>query len=403
MNRANSDFIPNDLLYEILLRLPTKSIARFRCVSKLWKSIICRQDFTELVHTRSSSNPRLLIGIRSGGEWSFFSTPQPQNHYGKSSLVVAADFHMKFSEDRSPWYCSYASGLIFLPNMRISNENDDVVRMICNPSTGQYAILPPDLRTGYRDVAGFLGFDPIDKQFKVLVFNHTVDDKLVCHIVTLGTENLRWREIICPFTYGYCWKHICINGVLYYLAFDPTEEHGMIVGCFDVRSEKFKSLHLSPDCFRNRSTQLINYKGKLGVINLKDDCDGRFPLKLRMWVPKDVEKQEWTTNAYTLRIENKVVKYRQNLYVVGVTASGEIVLAKGNVYNPFYVYYFNPEKNTLQSVEIQGVRVEHEWFKDHRVYYFVDHVEDLRFNVMKTSLSPPKQSTSTSSRETIIK
>ncbi|CAH8254084.1 unnamed protein product [Arabidopsis lyrata] len=312
MNRANSDSIPNDLLYEILSRLPTKSIARFRCVSKLWESIICRQDFTELFYTRSSSNPRLLIGIHHDGEWSFFSTPQPQNHYGKPSLVVAADFHMKFSKDISPWYCSYASGLIYFPNMCIPKEDKDTKRVLCDPSTGQYAILPPDMRTtnnsNYHD---FLGFDPIDKQFKVLVFNHTVDDKLVYHIVTLGTENLRWREIICPLTYGYCWEHICINGVLYYLAFDPNKEHDMI-GCFDVRSEKVKSLNLNPDCFRNWSTKLINYKGKLGVINLEDDCDGRFPLKLRMWVLEDVEKQEWTTNSYTLRAENKVVKYRQN-------------------------------------------------------------------------------------------
>ncbi|EFH67187.1 hypothetical protein ARALYDRAFT_336233 [Arabidopsis lyrata subsp. lyrata] len=247
--------------------------------------------------------------------------------------------------------------------MCIPKEDKDTKRVLCDPSTGQYAILPPDMRTtnnsNYHD---FLGFDPIDKQFKVLVFNHTVDDKLVYHIVTLGTENLRWREIICPLTYGYCWEHICINGVLYYLAFDPNKEHDMI-GCFDVRSEKVKSLNLNPDCFRNWSTKLINYKGKLGVINLEDDCDGRFPLKLR-----------------------------------------EIVLAKGNVYNPFYVYYFNPEKNTLLSVEIQGVREGEDWSNIHRVYYFVDHVEGLQFDVMKTtyaatSISPLEQSTSTSSRE----
>ncbi|KAL1213969.1 putative F-box protein [Cardamine amara subsp. amara] len=80
MNRgANLDSIPNDLIPDILSRLPAKSISRFRCVSKLWESIICRQDFTELFHTRSSSNPRLLIGVQQGGEWSFFSSPQPQS------------------------------------------------------------------------------------------------------------------------------------------------------------------------------------------------------------------------------------------------------------------------------------------------------------------------------------
>ncbi|KAG7656037.1 F-box-like domain superfamily [Arabidopsis suecica] len=299
MNRgANSDSIPTDLIYEILSRLSVKPITRFRCVSKLWESIICRQDFTELFHNRSSSNPRLLIGVIQGGEWNFFSSPQPQNHYGKSSLVVAADSHMKFSEDKRPRYYSYASGLLYFPNIRISNHNDDVVRVICNPSTGQYAILPPDLRTRYRD---------------------------------------------------------------------------------------------SGRLFRN----------KLGVINLEDDYDGGYLLKLRMFVLEDFEKQKWTTYVHTLRDENKI-KDNDNVYVVGATASGQIVLARNKAYKPFYVFYFNPEKSTLQSVEIQGVREEEDWF--HRVYYFVDHVEDLRFDVMKTtyaatSIRPAEQNTSTSSRE----
>ncbi|CAL9217041.1 unnamed protein product [Arabidopsis halleri] len=394
MNRgANSDSIPNDLIPEILSRLPAKSIARFRCVSKLWESIICRQDFTKLFHTRSSSNPRLLIGVEQGGVWSFFSSPQPQNHYGKSSPVVAADFHMKFSEDRISYHHSYASGLIYFSNRRISNENDGEVRAICNPSTGQYAILPPDLTITFRNCGGLLGFDPVGRQFKVLVHKESV-----YQILTLGTENVRWREIICPLTYGYRREHICINGILYYIAVDPA-----MVGCFDVKSEKFKFVHLAPYYFGNSFTKLINYKGKLGVINFENDYDGGFPLMLRMWVLEDVKKREWTKYAYTLRAENKVVNVSQNVSVIGVTASGEIVLAMDKAYKPFYIFYFNPEKNTLQSVEIQGVREEEEWFYNHRVYYFVDHVEDLRFDVMKqryaaTSISPPEQNTSTSSR-----
>ncbi|CAH8254083.1 unnamed protein product [Arabidopsis lyrata] len=321
----NSDSIPNDLIPEILSRLPAKSIARFRCVSKLWKSIIYRQDFTELFHTRSSSNPRLLIGVEQDGVWSFFSSPQPQNHYEKSSLVVAADFHMKSSEDRILHYCSYASGLIYFTDLQISKDGFDNV--ICNPSTGQFAILPPDLTT-YRNFGGLLGYDPIGRQFKVLVHNPKIDDELVYHILTLGTENVKWREIKFPLFSDLSSEMICINGVLYYITL------------------------------------------------------GGFPLKLRMWVLEDVEKEEWTTYSYTVRAEN-LIKDNDYICVVGATASGEIVLAKLNAYKPFYVFYFNPEKNTLLSVEIQGVGKEKEGFDHHSVYYFVDHVEDIKFDVMK--------------------
>ncbi|CAL9239690.1 unnamed protein product [Arabidopsis halleri] len=318
MNRGEtSDSFPTDLILDILSRLPSKSVARFRCVSKLWASMLASQDFTRLFVTRSSSNPRLLIGVEQGGHWRFYSSPQPKNPYEKSSLVVAADFHMKFPEGKRSYGCSYAFGLIYFRTMLISKD----------------------------------GFDPIGKQFKVLVFNYPDD---IQHILTLGTENVRWRSIQRSLRHTPCViRPICINGVLYYRAYDDNNYD--VIVCFDVRFEKFKVLH-------------------------------------------DPEKEEWTKYSYTLMADNNVVKVNYNLSVVGVTARGEIVLAKQNACKPFYVFYFNPERNTLLSVEIQGVG------EDHRVCVFVDHVEDLhQFDNMKTSISLPQQklkptSTSTSSK-----
>ncbi|CAN8318074.1 unnamed protein product [Cochlearia groenlandica] len=88
--------IPIDLVMEILSRLPTKSIARCRCVSKLWASILRREDFTELFLTRSSSVPRLLFAFHTFNdrELLFFSTPQLQENSSSLSLA-AASYHMK--------------------------------------------------------------------------------------------------------------------------------------------------------------------------------------------------------------------------------------------------------------------------------------------------------------------
>lgn len=58
-------------------------------------------------------------------------------------------------------------------------------------------------------------------------------------------------------------------------------------------------------------------------------------------------------------------------------------------YKSFYVFYFNPERNTLQTVEIQ---VNHQVFDNQKVYLFVDHVEYLNFNIRKrTSISPSEK------------
>ncbi|XP_010460918.1 PREDICTED: F-box only protein 12-like isoform X2 [Camelina sativa] len=324
--------IPTDLIIEIVSRLPAKSAARCRCVSKPWRSILRRQGFTDLFLTRSKAYPRLLLAVRQDGEWSFYSTPQPQNPSEKSSLVVsAADFHIKFSKGTSGYNCSYASGLIYFHKMCIPREDEDLKRVICNPLTA--------------------------------------DNDTDHYILTLGAEELRWREIKCPFTHEPFWERICIDGVLYYSA-----QHGIydVIVCFDVRSETFKFVGAE-----SRFDQLINYKGKLGGIKL--ECERMFgPVELHMRVLEDVEKQEWSKYDYTLSAEIDVFNVKEYLSVHGVTATGDIVLLMKSAPARalFNAFYFNPERKTFQSVEIQGVGVD----RDCKLQAFVDYVEDLSIN-----------------------
>lgn len=141
-------------------------------MSKLWSSMLHRPYFTELFMTRSFSRPRLLFALEQSDEWSFFSLPQPQNpvYEKSSSLVVAADLHFKLPRDQNMsiyssrlFLCGYASGLIYFSDMNLSKE---AVPVICNPITGRYTILPK--HTSYRKSNSFLGFDPMEKQYKVL-------------------------------------------------------------------------------------------------------------------------------------------------------------------------------------------------------------------------------------------
>ncbi|CAH8267152.1 unnamed protein product [Arabidopsis lyrata] len=157
--------------------------------------------------------------------------------------------------------------------------------------------------------------------------------------------------------------------------------------------------------------QLTNplYKDKLAVIYWVDDVDiyeinyyaGRDLDKyleenldveatneLHVWVLEDVEKQEWSKYAYTWTDDTF---FRRHVSIAGATPLGEIVFSmrKYTSKQPFYVFYFNPERNTLQRVEIQGFG---EAFKETcSVRTFVNHVEDLDVNDLKQlkSVHPP--------------
>ncbi|CAL9233322.1 unnamed protein product, partial [Arabidopsis halleri] len=374
-----------------------------------------------------TANPRLLFAIaengnenaKSCGVWSFFSSPQLENPYEKSSstLVAAAEFHVKFSPDNlriNHYYdlkyfsIGYASGLIYLYGNR-----GQARPVICNPITGRYAILPD--RYTYRKAYSFFGFDPIDKQYKVLSMVYPSgpgDGK----ILTFGASDMMtWRKINCPLRHDVKSEGVCINGVLYYLGdtsdwghvndgHDVTSDY--VIVCFDVRSETFTFIDVERFC------RLINYKGKLAVIYWEDDVD-IYELyyeeginvdkymednvdadainELRFWILEDVEKQEWSEYAYTWS-DDKF--FRRLVSIGGVTASGEIVFSmrKYTPKQPFYVFYFNPERNTLQRVEIQGLG---EGFKKTcSVCTFANHVEDLNVNDLEQlkSVHPPLES-----------
>ncbi|CAH8254598.1 unnamed protein product [Arabidopsis lyrata] len=60
------DQISVDLVINILSKLPVKSIAQCRCVSKHWSSIIRRPNYNMLFPTKSPATPRFLFIVRNG-------------------------------------------------------------------------------------------------------------------------------------------------------------------------------------------------------------------------------------------------------------------------------------------------------------------------------------------------
>ncbi|CAN6932393.1 unnamed protein product [Brassica oleracea] len=234
----------------------------------------------------------------------------------------------------------------------------------------------------------YLGFDPIDKVFKVVSpIAGRSPYGCIHNILTLGTLEVRWRKIQCSLSHNASSRAICINGALYYLA--TGRDHASYIVCFDVQSENFK--FIQAEFYNPRAGSLINYKGKIGVVSWPGhnpsgyywgrniSVSSLLMHELRIWVLEDVVKGAWSEYAYTLPGDKfwDTGFGVSNVCVVGVTATGEIVLSKEyyNVRFKFYVFYFHPERNTIQRVEIQG-------FENHdRVYAFVNHVYDLTLNI----------------------
>ncbi|CAA7050676.1 unnamed protein product [Microthlaspi erraticum] len=101
--------IPLDLLMEILIRLPAKSLRRFILVSKIWSSMIQSQVFIDYFFSISSTRPRFFVAFTNGcfakykdrRLFYYMSSSSSQSHEGhesssSSSLVTSLDTIMPY-------------------------------------------------------------------------------------------------------------------------------------------------------------------------------------------------------------------------------------------------------------------------------------------------------------------
>ncbi|ESQ45590.1 hypothetical protein EUTSA_v10011121mg [Eutrema salsugineum] len=291
----SSEQIPIDILIEIFLRLPAKSILRFRCVSKQWASILCRPDFTDLFLTFSSDRPRLLFTFQVDGKWFFFSAPQRQD-----------------------------------PDQNLSHDS----------------ITIPKVRKGRVRVRNYLGYDPINKEFKVLsmsvIFTRNRQHSGEHQVLTLGTGKLSWRMIECSLHQLPDCDGICIDGV-----------------------------------FVTYPLTLMNYKGELGAIQFNMNgylCGRSTSLELR--VLDDAEKHKWSVKTYILSLfwKDFAVDTSRYYHFVGMTDNSELVFSPFIISDPFYIFYYNLGRNTTVRVRIHGI----EFVKNQYIYTFLNHVDDVK-------------------------
>ncbi|EFH49956.1 hypothetical protein ARALYDRAFT_325956 [Arabidopsis lyrata subsp. lyrata] len=336
-----SNSIPIDLLFEILLRLPAKSVTRFVSVSKLFAKIIRSQDFIRSFSFRSSKQKQRVLLAFSGVDkeegrenWFFLSSSLEDS--SSSVFLSTKACHAPELRYTRP---SCVHGLI---SFVYGQEH-----IICNPATEEV------FSKGFLDI-----YDHVDDIYKVLCVTEPMfgtGRKLVaasqCQVLTLESskhQKYSWRKIECSIPHRPQSEGICTIGVLYYYALMGREIMEPSLVRFDPVEVR--------NCLK--SSNLINYKGNVALSHSNFDFKKHQRLKVSLYISPGL-------------IRFRHVDFR------GIAHTGAVIYATYDL-EDYHLLLHDRKTDTLKDVEIDVNS--YEFGRLSGVVSLVDYVESLMFS-----------------------
>ncbi|BFG22901.1 hypothetical protein CerSpe_091750 [Prunus speciosa] len=317
---AISCTFPQEIIQEILLRLPVKSVIKCTSVCKTWRSMIINQSFirthlSPTVHVNNLNDSHLFLIHRVAGTrsstmfhkaivndvqeevYSLHYDNQAFDEYSKIEFPIAPKQVLYNQHLRVVGTCN---GLICLA--------DDIFRygydiFIWNPAIRKLVTLPCPGVTymthgGYEASIGF-GFDANTNDYKVVRLVYLYDDSTtVAEVYSIATGSWTSLDFVSP---------SCIlrgresqafaNGALHWPVPRRTD-YGIeyIILTFDVSSKLFREMPVPKSLIFDFKLGLqlsVSGDGKsIALFSMDDRCEDRF---LDIWVMKEYGiKESWT-------------------------------------------------------------------------------------------------------------
>ncbi|XP_057718936.1 F-box protein CPR1-like [Arachis stenosperma] len=259
-----TDHLPQELVSNILSRLPAKELWRCKFVCKSWFHLINDPNFVTnyyVVYNNSNHNHSHLLLIQRpslSSNKTFISVLSCNNATGSVSSQTL-NLPCEYNSDHKYWteIMGPCNGIYFLEG----NPN-----MMMNPSLGQFKALPeshfttPIGTNSLSDYAGF-GFDSKANDYKVVVikdlWNRETDQRrLWCWTAELFSLNSNsWRKLDAPLpspieisasSRVYTYENNCCHWLGY--VEDEFGKRKDVVLSFDMVNEAFRKINVPRVC-----------------------------------------------------------------------------------------------------------------------------------------------------------
>ncbi|CAL9216051.1 unnamed protein product [Arabidopsis halleri] len=247
------ELLPHDVCEQILERLPVKSLLRFKCVSKQWRSTIESRRFkeTQLIRRQSQDPDVLLVSVADN------SVANP-NIEALKSLVVGSSVSVKIP---TPWentlyqVCSSScDGLVCLYDV----DNSSIV---VNPTTRWHRTFPlssyqlltfntwkTNMATGSPFPQLGFGKDKFRCIYKpVWLYNSLelgLENATTCEVFDFSTNTWRFVVPSSPYRILFSQDPIYFDGSLHWFTAPYAGETKVL--SFDLHTETFQVISKAP-------------------------------------------------------------------------------------------------------------------------------------------------------------
>ena len=354
-----SELLPDNVVFDILTRLPVKSLIRFRCVSHSWNSTITNPIFITKHLDLASS----LSDINNNGYLLFTplrNYPDPSSTQQWTTFVYNTNRTLtQISRFEIPFpnlIIGFCNGVFCLAAKNDDSDEKDLTRSLYlwNPSIRKLKKLlathPAD-----RAVSGF-GYHPQNNDYKILRVTFAIQQvtrkPAEAEIYTLSTDSWRKAVISVESFSGsdsgpngsvdevYFPTRLCFNGALHFIAF--SGDHKFILS-FDINDERFREILLPQNYLEGivkHFERLAMFKGSLALIVFGEDLV-EMSDRCYIWMMKEYGVVEsWA---------RKSVPMKQVAEFFSCTINGELLVER---FTPYQSFLFDPDNLNEEILNI---------------------------------------------------
>ncbi|KAK1621306.1 hypothetical protein QYE76_026823 [Lolium multiflorum] len=296
---SNDGVLPLDLLYDILLRLPTEALCRFRPVCRSWRSMLCHPEFIAAAHNPglrllavgiddfSLSNDAFVVDMESGDGVRVKTAANDLSSYVEAEGRAVGPDHMVFVWSQQSQLCML-----------------DLAR-------GAVCILPDHAPPVGATTSCTVWHAASRGERKVLAIASLArGGEQVCKILNFGDIDSGWRDAGGPplsvMTHVNCVT--VINGVAYFLSkyAEYEETHAHHIMAFNLISEAWLPLAATLRGPANcRDVTLAELKGSLVASYTRLTSSDTH---IEMWFLVDSNRSLWS-KRYTIDVSSFLVEH----------------------------------------------------------------------------------------------